>query len=171
MHRNRPHNAFSSSYEEELNVIEPNVESQIRVNPLPKEEVTPRSATIELACLHLELPPRLSHWDQTIPPLNLIYNGNPMWVFFLVKFEENPSFLLRSIADIFPEFTTCEMKENLEYGDFCVNLILILISAVKSMEWLNCYHYHTPEIKSFIFEWVFYEVLRGCNCHQLLVRE
>lgn len=60
-----------------------------------------------------------------------------MWFFFLVKFEENSSFLLRSVADIFPEFTTCEMKENLEYGDFYVDLTFELFKCLTLIKHFN----------------------------------
>ena len=83
------------------------------------EEVPPTP----LELLLMELPSRPPQWETTIPPLirvTLIHNNNPMWVTFILDETSPTSFLLRSVASIFPDFTSDYQRGETEYGVFQV---------------------------------------------------
>ena len=48
------------------------------------------------------------YWNHMIPPLvrvNLMHKGNPMWVNLLLDPKSDCSYLIRSVANLFPDFT------------------------------------------------------------------
>lgn len=98
LHRERPHDVTSSSFEEDdVSNVPANDPSKSASSPTPQES----------PILVAELPTFPASPVNYIPPLvrvNLIHRGNPMWVTFLLDSKVETSFLKRSVANIFPGF-------------------------------------------------------------------
>ena len=117
VHIVHPHDNMTSSFEDEtlpelkneepypLEYEQPHqfMNTPNHSDVLDIEEVPPTP----LELLLMELPSRPPQWETTIPPLirvTLIHNNNPMWVTFILDETSPTSFLLRSVASIFPHF-------------------------------------------------------------------